>query len=157
MTNKIVAEIQRLINCPKLFKSEDIETRISVLEYLLTYIDSLQKEPTSEELEKAANEWNAKASFNPFYMALDDKGNPYEVRQDYTTHAESFKAGAKWQKQKQKDSMLVSEELEDACKQLAENARKHKAETLSPFFSQTDYIQGVMDGVKWAERKTQKK
>ena len=43
----------------------------------------------------------------------------------------------------------VSEGLEEACEQLAENARKHKAETSSPFFSQTDYIQGVMDGAKW--------
>lgn len=43
----------------------------------------------------------------------------------------------------------VSEELEEACEQLAENARKHKAETSSPFFSQEDYKQGVMDGSKW--------
>ena len=43
----------------------------------------------------------------------------------------------------------VSEDLEEACEQLAENARKHKAETSSPFFSQADYIQGVMDGAKW--------
>ena len=45
----------------------------------------------------------------------------------------------------------VSEELEEACEQLAENARKHKAETSSPFFSQTDYRQGVVDGVQWQE------
>jgi hypothetical protein len=43
----------------------------------------------------------------------------------------------------------VSEELEEACEQLAENARKHKAETSSPFFNQTDYRQGVIDGAKW--------
>lgn len=43
----------------------------------------------------------------------------------------------------------VSEDLEEACEQLAENARKHKAETSSPFFSPTDYKQGVMDGAKW--------
>lgn len=47
----------------------------------------------------------------------------------------------------------VSEDLEEACEQLAENARKHKAETSSPFFSQTDYIQGVMDGAKWQKKK----
>ena len=34
----------------------------------------------------------------------------------------------------------VSEDLEEAYEQLAENARKCKAETSSPFFSQTDYI-----------------
>ena len=43
----------------------------------------------------------------------------------------------------------VSKDLEEVIEQLAENARKHKAETSSPFFSQTDYIQGVMDGAKW--------
>ena len=50
----------------------------------------------------------------------------------------------------------VSEDLEEACEQLAENARKHKAETSSPFFSQTDYIQGVMDGAKWKIAKLMK-
>ena len=50
----------------------------------------------------------------------------------------------------------VSEGLEEACEQLAENARKHKAETSSPFFSQTDYIQGVMDGAKWQKAKLMK-
>ena len=43
----------------------------------------------------------------------------------------------------------VSEDLEEACEQLAENARKRKAETSSPFFSQTDYRQGVIDGAQW--------
>ena len=47
----------------------------------------------------------------------------------------------------------VSEDLEEACEQLAENARKHKAETSSPFFSQADYIQGVIDGTKWQKAK----
>ena len=47
----------------------------------------------------------------------------------------------------------VSEDLEEVCEQLAENARKHKAETSSPFFSQTDYRQGVMDGAKWQKTK----
>ena len=59
----------------------------------------IDKQPISEDLEIAANEWDAKASFTPFYMALDNNGNPYEIKQDYTTHAESFKAGAKWQKE----------------------------------------------------------
>ena len=70
--------------------------------------------PVSEDLEKAAKEWNAKALDTPFYMTLDNKGNPNGVRQDYTTHAESFKAGAEWQKQK--DSMPVSDDLEEAAK-----------------------------------------
>ena len=68
------------------------------------------KEPVSEELEKAANEWDAKASFTPFYMVLDDNNNPNGVRQDYITHAESFKAGAKWQKEKDE---FITEDLEE--------------------------------------------
>ena len=43
----------------------------------------------------------------------------------------------------------VSEDLEEAYEQLAEKARIHKAKTISPFFSQTDYIQGVKDGANW--------
>ena len=50
----------------------------------------------------------------------------------------------------------VSEDLEEACEQLAENARKHKAETSSPFYSQTDYRQGVVDGAKWQKAKLMK-
>lgn len=50
----------------------------------------------------------------------------------------------------------VSEDLEEACEQLAEDARKHKAETSSPFFSQTDYKQGVMDGAKWQKQQFEK-
>lgn len=49
----------------------------------------------------------------------------------------------------QKES--VNEELEEACELLAENAMKHKAETISPFFSPTDYKQGVIDGANWKE------
>ena len=82
-----------------------------------------EKEPVSEDLEKAANEWDAKASFTPFYMALDDKGNPYEVRQDYTTHAESFKAGAEWQKQQimkeAVDGLVICDELTHGYKDIA--------------------------------------
>ena len=47
----------------------------------------------------------------------------------------------------------VSKDLEEACEQLSEDARKHKAETSSPFFSQTDYKQGVIDGAKWQKEK----
>lgn len=78
-----------------------METRCKEEAYdeVLAILDTIQEEPVSEDLEKAANEWNAKASFTPFYMTLDNKGNPNGVKQDYTTHAESFKAGAEWQKE----------------------------------------------------------
>ena len=82
----------------------------------------LVEEPVSEDLEIAANEWDAKASFTPFYMALDDNGNPNGVRQDYTTHAESFKAGAKWQKEK--EYTCYEEAFEDGAKWKVENLWK---------------------------------
>lgn len=87
-------------------------------------IKELQEEPISEELEKAANEWDAKASFTPFYMALDDKGNPNGVKQDYTTHAESFKAGAKWQKEKDDEEKVLTYKhgFEDCKKQMIAKA-----------------------------------
>lgn len=75
--------------------------RKAMEEYRQFIINEYNKEDSvSEELEEAANKWDTEASFNPFYMVLDNNGNPNEVRQDYTTHAESFKAGAKWQKEK---------------------------------------------------------
>lgn len=57
-----------------------------------------------------------------------------------------------WNKRIDEDEEPVNEELEEACEQLAENARKHKAETSSPFFSQGDYKQGVIDGTKWQKK-----
>ena len=51
--------------------------------------------PSEEEIEKAAQEWDSKANFNPFYMTME--GNkPTGVKQDITTHEESFKAGVNW-------------------------------------------------------------
>lgn len=56
---------------------------------------SLKQEWSEEEIEKAAQEWESKAIFNPFYMTMDgDK--PTGVTQDITTHKESFKAGVEW-------------------------------------------------------------
>ena len=51
--------------------------------------------PSEEEIEKAAQEWESKANFNPFYMTTEgDK--PTGVKQHITTHKESFKAGVNW-------------------------------------------------------------
>ena len=87
-------------------------------------IKELQEELVNEDLNKAANEWDAKASFTPFYMTLDDNGNPNGVKQDYTTHAESFKAGAKWQKEKDDEEkvLIYKHGFEDCKKQMMEKA-----------------------------------
>lgn len=51
--------------------------------------------PSDDEIEKASQEWDSKAIFNPFYMTMDgDK--PTGVKQDITTHKESFKAVVEW-------------------------------------------------------------
>lgn len=83
-----------------------LEERVKYCKYCSAACEGRVKEPVNEELEIAANEWNAKASFTPFYMTLDDNGNPNGVKQDYITHAESFKAGAKWQFEKINEALL---------------------------------------------------
>lgn len=67
-----------------------------------SWIDWLEKQGeqkfawSEDEIEKAAQEWDSKASVTPFYMTLDGKGSPNGVRQDIMTHKESFKAGINW-------------------------------------------------------------
>ena len=51
--------------------------------------------PSEEEIEKAAQEWDSKANFNPFYMTMEND-KPTGVKQSITTHKESFKAGICW-------------------------------------------------------------
>ena len=65
----------------------------------LTELKELKKQKSTEwseeEIENAAQEWDSKANFNLFYMTMDgDK--PTGVKQDITTHKESFKAGVNW-------------------------------------------------------------
>jgi hypothetical protein len=47
----------------------------------------------------------------------------------------------------------VSEDLEEACNQSSEIARKNKAETTSPFFSEGDYKLGFKDGAQWQKQR----
>lgn len=54
-----------------------------------------KQEWSEEEIEKAAQEWDSKANFNPFYMTMEG-GKPTGVKQHITTHKESFKAGVNW-------------------------------------------------------------
>lgn len=49
----LVAEIERLIKSPILYKSENVETRINVLKYLLSFINILEVKKVEEDsLEK---------------------------------------------------------------------------------------------------------
>ena len=165
---KIKQEIERRINvCEKysqlnLTESTRIGNHAQLLELreLKVFIDSTSEE-LNKDLEEAATKWNETASFQPFYMQLDCKGNPCDVKQDITTHKESFKAGAEWQKQKDeelfsKDTWTYIEEnypniTEEEKLRLydisiksrlagAETFKKHMKETL-----QTEYEKGLFD------------
>jgi hypothetical protein len=85
---------------------ESLKVKVKAPAYLLQDIvwlkslkDRIQpqqrQEWSEEEIEKAAQEWDSKANFNPFYMIMDG-GKPTDVKQDITTHKESFKAGVNW-------------------------------------------------------------
>lgn len=53
--NVLAAEINRLIKSPMLYKSENVETRISVLEHLLSFLDTI--EVKEMDLEKEVEDW----------------------------------------------------------------------------------------------------
>ena len=52
--NVITEEIERLIKSPILYKSENVETRINVLEYLLSFIGTIETKEAdfNEEIRK---------------------------------------------------------------------------------------------------------
>lgn len=90
------------------YESEDTEHGYKqCCKEILKFIDSLQEEPASEDLEEAANKWNSRANFSPYFMKLGSNGKPNGVGRIRTTHADSFKAGAEWQKQQMmKDAFI---------------------------------------------------
>ena len=67
----------------KVEESDFISVEVFIINYFLTFIDSLQEEPVSEGLEKAAVE--------AFKNIVDSDKNSF---------LEIFKAGAEWQKNK---------------------------------------------------------
>lgn len=54
--------------------------------------------PVSDDLEKAAAEWDRNASFQPIHMIMDGD-RPIGTERSITTHGDSFKAGAGWNTQ----------------------------------------------------------
>ena len=55
----------------------------------------LSEEQIKKDLDKAANEWECKASFSPIAMVMDGD-RPIGTTQHITSHADSFKAGVDW-------------------------------------------------------------
>lgn len=138
-----------------------VSAKKNICKHIKSFIDSLPEEPVSENLEEVATKWDETASFQPFYMQLDSNGNPCEVKQDITTHKESFKAGAEWQKQKDEELFskdtwtYIEENYPNITKEEklrlydisiksrlagAETFKKHMKETL-----QTEYEKGLFD------------
>jgi hypothetical protein len=95
---KIRNEVERLQNDliqerEKGYGSDVDDACILELQNVLTYIDSLQEEPVSEELEKAANKY-IKGNYSPWlYKAMFD----------------CFKAGAEWQKEQMMNDAIEIE------------------------------------------------
>jgi hypothetical protein len=87
-------------------------------------------------------------------MTLDDNGNPNGVRQDYTTHAESFKAGAKWQKQQtiSKACKWIEEKAaSDNLKEAADNALESITDQYD-FISVGSCMEMFRLGAKWQKK-----
>lgn len=116
---KIKGEIERLKNeliqeAEKGYKSEFDEGRISAFEDMTVYIDSLEEEPVSNDLEEACDEyydetWDEHGGKAMVVDGCHDIWFPSQATDDF------FKAGAQWQKeQMMKNSTFINEvEWED--------------------------------------------
>lgn len=91
---KIREEVQRLMSeliqeKEKGYGSDTDDACILELQNVLTYIDSLQEEPVSNDLKEAATKYARKQVANPDYPTYNDE---YEMEC-------AFEAGAQWQKE----------------------------------------------------------
>ena len=153
---KIKAEIEKRYEYWKEKESNshsiESESRMSECQYLLLLFDSLQEEPVSNDLEKAAH----------FYVDttiewFDSEGNPCCYP--------AFKAGAQWQKERDQLTIELAEDhaylagqekiLAKACDWLANNYSKYIITNgLSTIFSATidfDTIRMIEDFKKAVE------
>lgn len=95
---KIREEVERLKEETSIGLSEHEngveQGRMEIINALSLFLDSLQKEPVSEELEEAANAY-AITVYNNYL----DNPKAFENIDADTLNEDAFKAGAKWQKQ----------------------------------------------------------
>ena len=96
-----------------------------------------QYEWSEEEIEKAAQEWETKANFSPFYMT------PTGVKQDITTHKKSFKAGINWFLKFLKGRVQPQNAWKPSDEQL--NSLK---QAINAFPYETDYLELLYDDLK---------
>ena len=133
--------------------AREYRSLISFLDTLEVKEVDLQEEPKTDWLRELQERLDSlsKEDFEKVmakYSRYGEKGS-IDYNKLNTMLDESLSTETKESWNKRLGEEPASEDLEEACEQLAENAIKHKAETSSPFFSQTDYRQGVMDGAKW--------
>ena len=86
MKEKIKSEIQRLIKAYSPIQSAEGKYKVEAYEDLLTFIDSLEEEPVSNDMEEAA-----KFYVDTTIEYFDSEGSPCCYP--------AFIAGAQWQKQ----------------------------------------------------------
>ena len=103
---KIKAEIERL-------KESGCASPIVICDTLLAFIDSMQEEPVSDDLEIAACQ-----SFNSACEDLnkEDKDSATYVKEYFKElWMCAFKDGANWQKQKDKELILMLKDQIESC------------------------------------------
>jgi hypothetical protein len=130
----IRAEIERRMKCFKnerntITKASDnnlsLGARIAMCEELLSFIDSLQEEPVSEDLEEAADCY--KDMITPEEVDDSEHAYYYETYTEYQI-ADAFKAGAKWQKEQDQKTIELAEDhamlagMEKMKEQMMKNA-----------------------------------
>ena len=158
---KIKVEIERLKNelvqeAEKGYKSDFDEGRISAFEDIIIYINSLEEEPISNDLEKAAVE--------AFKQIVDSNKNSF---------LEIFKAGAQWGKEQTEIQIkaqsialphgcpkkeLVSKDLEYFAKKESESFAEHEYEIdyIDRNALTKGYYWGVKAGAQWQKEQMMK-
>ena len=105
---KIIAKIEQLMYGFNLeadiASCEDVETeklaniKYQVCKKILEYIDSMQEESVSEELEEAADKYSNN-DYNYFDVLVTEYDGTEHWMNDKVFIKDAFKAGAKWQKE----------------------------------------------------------
>lgn len=97
MKEKIKSEIQRLIKAYSPIQSAEGKYKVEAYEDLLSFIESLEEEPVSNDLEEAARKIATRHSHIT--------GDTY-----YANDAWFFKKGAQWQKQQDQSTIELAED-----------------------------------------------
>lgn len=131
------------LNRTKLVKDEYWEGKVDAYRNVLCIFDSMQEEPVSEDLDRAAMDYALKRQ--------REEGSS----NDFTTNEleEAFEVGAQWQKQR--DNISVSEDLEVAAKLYAEREYDRKNPSSLPWQCKGCYaplMYAFKDGAKWKKQ-----